>query len=624
MGKNGSNRRFLLYFVIALSAIIVYINSLDNAFHYDDEHDIVANAFLEKWENIPLLFTSSRFYKDDIIRADHYRPVVYVTYALNKITGGNSPFGYHVVNLAFHIGSAVMLFLIVRAMLDAGLEDRSQKIEVRSKMDGGRVNVFIALTAGLIFTVHPFNSEAVNYITARSSLMSGFFYLLAFWCWIKYRVELAAVRSQISSYFYLGSILAFLLAMLSKESAITLPVVLWLYDLYFHTPHSALRIPHFLNYRTYLAYLPFVLAVVVPAIAVRFLYWGGVAPAFKRSFTVQLYTELPVLVRHFKYFIFPVGLNIDHQTEIYKTFFTWPVAGSAVILAFYIFLAFLASRSKAIEWRVLSFFMLWFFIVLIPTIIIPLNAIFQENRGYLAVIVFTVFTGVMLNKMKIPLNPPFSKGGEGGFERLFSGKVRNYASVVILIILVLSYGAGTVYRNSVWRDGITLWTDAVEKSPQSSRAYTNLGTEYARRKMNEAALKSFMKALRLTESDGGAEPANIHYNLGTVYQQMGMYDMSVKEYLSVIDLRPEDFRPWYNLGVIYQQRGEAESAMKAYEMVITRNPSHFKSYHNIGLLYHNRGETSLAADYYRKALSINPGYARSRVNLEAIKRQEGR
>ena len=63
---------------------------------------------------------------------------------------------------------------------------------------------------------------------------------------------------------------------------------------------------------------------------------------------------------------------------------------------------------------------------------------------------------------------------------------------------------------------------------------------------------------------------------------------------------------------------------KPYEMVTERNSFHFKSYHNIGLLYHNRGETSLAADYYRKALSINPGYARSRVNLEAIKRQEGR
>jgi tetratricopeptide (TPR) repeat protein len=232
--------------------------------------------------------------------------------------------------------------------------------------------------------------------------------------------------------------------------------------------------------------------------------------------------------------------------------------------------------------------------------VIPLNAIFQENRGYLAVIVFAVFAGVILNKLKIP------------------------ASVVILIILVLSYGAGTVYRNSVWQDGMSLWSDAVAKSPESSHAHTNMGTEYARRGMNEEAIGNFLKALRLSGSDGGEDTANIHYNLGTVYQKMGREDMAVREYQAVIELSPADFRPWYNLGVIYQQKGELDAAMKAYEIVIERNRYHFKSYHNLGLLYHNRNEISLAAEFYRKALSINPDYARSRVNLEEIYKQEGR
>jgi len=376
-----------------------------------------------------------------------------------------------------------------------------------------------------------------------------------------------------------------------------------------------------------------VLAVVVPALIIRIIYWGGVVPSFKRSPLVQLYTSLPVLVKHLRFFVFPVGLNVEHYSEIYRSFFAWPVAGSAVVILLYILLAVLAFRTRSTEWKVVSFFMIWFFIVLLPTIVIPLNAIFQENRGYLAVIVFPVFAGVMLNKIKIPLNPPFSmveinyppleKGGEGGFERLFSSKVRNYASVVILIILVLSYGAGTIYRNSVWRNGMSLWSDAVAKSPQSSRAHINLGTEYSRLGRNEKAIESFLKALRLPDSGNSMEKANVHYNIGTVYQQMGRVDMAMNEYKFVAETNPQDFRPWYNLGVIYQQNGDAEAAMMAYEMVITRNPSHFKSYHNIGLLYNNRGETTLAAEYYRKALSINPDYARSRVNLEEIYKQEG-
>src|SRR3989304_2462976 len=114
-------RLYLISFLLIASlSIIVYINALDNGFHYDDEHDIVANSFIEKWENIPLFFTGTQFYRDEIIRTDHYRPLVYVTYALNKISGGNNPFGYHVVNLVFHIGTAMLLCLIIKAMLGSG------------------------------------------------------------------------------------------------------------------------------------------------------------------------------------------------------------------------------------------------------------------------------------------------------------------------------------------------------------------------------------------------------------------------------------------------------------------------------------------------------------------------
>src|SRR3990172_9889919 len=119
------------FIIIAGIAGTVYLNALNNGFHYDDEHDIVKNTYLEKWENVPRFFTSFQFYRDKILSTDHYRPLVYVSYALNKIVGGDNPYGYHVVNLVFHVGSALLLFLIIRAMLNSGT----------------------ALTAALIFAV---------------------------------------------------------------------------------------------------------------------------------------------------------------------------------------------------------------------------------------------------------------------------------------------------------------------------------------------------------------------------------------------------------------------------------------------------------------------------------------
>ncbi len=605
------------FVIIAVVSILIYANSLNNAFQYDDQVYLEENTNI-KTIGLPDIFLNPSSLFAPNTTTGHYRPLVLLMHVMNYRIHGLNPFGYHVVNLAFHVGSAVLLFLIVRAMLSGGM----------------------ALTAALIFAVHPFNSEVVNYITARSSVMSGFFYLLAFYCWVRYRNNPPLSpfnKGGLRGIFYVASLLAFLPGMLSKEVVITLPIVLWLYDLYFvhpvRTPHSAFRT--LFSWRTYLPYFPFVLAVVVPMMIIRIIYWGGVAPSFKRPLPVQLYTELPVLVKHLRLFIFPVGLNVDHYAEIYRSFFAWPVAVSAFILLVYLLLAAAAYRARSSEWRVVSFFMIWFFIVLLPTIVIPLNAIFQENRGYLAMIVFPVFAGVMLGKLtKIPLNPPFSKGeisspplekgGEGGFERLFSSKVRNYASVVILIILVLSYGAGTVYRNGVWRNGISLWSDAVAKSPESSLAHTNLGTGYAQQGRNDKAIEHFLKALRFSDPLARPHLANIHYNLGTTYQQMGRDDMAMGEYKVVAEISPSDFRPHYNLGVLYQQVGEDEAALEAYRAALKRHPSDFRSYHNIGLLYQNRGETALAAGFYRKALSINPDYVKSRVNLEAIYGQNRR
>src|SRR3989304_2840882 len=97
--KALNSRVILSFIIITIIATTVYLNALKNGFQYDDEQDIVRNTFLEKWENIPRFFTSFQFYRDEILRTDHYRPLVYVSYAVNKIVGGNNPFGYHAVNL---------------------------------------------------------------------------------------------------------------------------------------------------------------------------------------------------------------------------------------------------------------------------------------------------------------------------------------------------------------------------------------------------------------------------------------------------------------------------------------------------------------------------------------------
>src|SRR3989304_10499822 len=160
MKRLFSNNITVLILLIVLTGI-VYLNSLNNGFHFDDYHHIVKNKHIRSLSNIPRFFIDMNTFSFSDESSSHYRPLVLVSHAVNYSIGRLNPAGYHIMSLTFHIGTAFLLYLILKTMLGGG---------------------FIPLASALIFAVHPFNSEVVNYITARSSVMSGFFYLLSFYC----------------------------------------------------------------------------------------------------------------------------------------------------------------------------------------------------------------------------------------------------------------------------------------------------------------------------------------------------------------------------------------------------------------------------------------------------------
>ena len=106
------------FFLILAISIIVYLNSLNNSFHYDDKFYIVDNFYVRDIGNVPDAFLHPSYLAVGF-PTGHYRPLLFSSYALNYLLGGLSPAGYRIINLAFHIGSAYMLFLILQAMLNS-------------------------------------------------------------------------------------------------------------------------------------------------------------------------------------------------------------------------------------------------------------------------------------------------------------------------------------------------------------------------------------------------------------------------------------------------------------------------------------------------------------------------
>src|SRR3972149_3829141 len=323
--------------VLLVIGVGIYSNSLHNGFHYDDSHHIVKNKYLTTLRNTPLFFKEGRTFSDDPDMQNHYRPLLLTSYALNYFFGRLNPSGYHIVNLAFHIGSAFLIFLIVQAMLIPALIPLFPPLVKGDEGGFGEVGglkgssvLFAALAAGLIFLTTPFNSEVVNYIAARSSVMCTFFYLFSFYCWVKY-------RSTPSLYFYLASLLVFLLAMLTKEIAVTLPLMIFLYDRYFPREdaipaQAGVQNPgrgldshlrgndgHFSNLRSYLTYIPFAFVAGFIGFFLRKALFGNILSKGngpERDMAPHLLTASWSMLKYIYMTLFPSGLSIEHPAAL--------------------------------------------------------------------------------------------------------------------------------------------------------------------------------------------------------------------------------------------------------------------------------------------------------------------
>ena len=269
--------------IICAAVGLVYGNSLDGGFHYDDFHSIVDNPHIRDLANIPHFFVDPQLFSADPAKA-MYRPLLLVTYALNYALGGYSGTGFHLVNILLHMGCALLV----------------RQIGLRVGLDGGA-----ALGAALLFAVHPLASEPVNYISSRSEGLCAFFYLAAFW----------ALLGQSRSGYLLG-VACFVLALMTKSVAVSLPVVVLLWQRW------GARRP--LDWRHW-ALFGVAAAYVALLLGLRFL-----APAVAgapRGMGQQLWTQIKALGYYVKLVVMPVGLNVEHQ------FFVSLVPFSLAVLA---------------------------------------------------------------------------------------------------------------------------------------------------------------------------------------------------------------------------------------------------------------------------------------------------
>ncbi|MBI5756469.1 MAG: tetratricopeptide repeat protein [Nitrospirae bacterium] len=522
----GIKIRILLLFIgFSILGGILYVNTLDNGFTFDDAHVILQNEGIRHASRLIDIWSNTMHPGDDPVMAIHYRPMVYTSYMLSYAISGLDPFGYHMLSILIHILTAFLTALVLYRLT-------------------GRTSV--GVLAGLLFLVHPFNAEAVNYVTARSSQLYAMFYLLAFYAYLRYRLS---SRSSNSYLWLVLSLISFVLSMLSKELAVTFPLAILLYE-WFLGPAAGWRD----HLRRLQVPAGIGVVVVISYLAIRKVMLGAVlAPTVGRDLVKQLATESVVLVRTIGLILWPANLTIDHQAEVYKTFAAWPVALACLVLVGLLGLILWWVSTGDITKRTYAFLLAWFFMALSPLAVIQLYTVLQENRAYLAIVGIVGLEATGLVRLL-----------DWTRHRIHSLWWGVCAGTVTLILI---YGALTIQRNIVWQDDISLWGDAVQKEPYSALSREILGTAYSRLGQLDQAFEQFHRAWIINPTDPEAV-----FNVGLILEKQGRLNDAGLWYGAAFRLNSGFYAALLQVGKKGTEEGRLDDAIHVYKRAVLMWP----------------------------------------------------
>jgi protein O-mannosyl-transferase len=604
--------------VLAALCLVAYANSLPNPFQFDDIQGIVRNPTIRDLDRIPSYFTDIA--TSALATGRDWRPILQTTYALNYAMGGLNPIGYRITNLLLHIGTSWLIFLVVGEIFRLG---RIAITPLSATTPG--------LMAAFLFAIHPVNSEAVNYIWARSSVLMALFYLLAFYCFLRGpRSEQPQSRN-----WHAAGLVSFVLSIGTKAAGVTLPAVLVLYEVLFRNPYSVNPLKLFWKEpRRLIKYLPITL-LCFAYIGFRFIYLSGF---FKRvgsatsqvTGTVYLFTQFRAWIYYIRLFLWPNPLITDYPGFGWSySFWDTGVILSFCAIATILIVAWRIRRSQPVT----ALFTLWFFVVLLPEAsFIPLLDAVTGYRAYLANAGLAVVAALLsANALSWVWSRKAAKVREIG-----SGLRVGYGIAVGAIISVLV--VATVVRNYTWRTETSLWNNIVAKDPTNSRAYANLGLlaiergdypkaqdlldrsimlspksadGYMLRGYLSLVLEKYDRALddlnKAVEANPRA-PFNYYYR-GELFRKTGEFDKALADYRSALAILPFYTDAYLGMALVHMDRHETEEAITLCKKMIANDPDDVRGYHCLGILFMENKRYVEAIRAYQRGVQRKPSDA---------------
>jgi protein O-mannosyl-transferase len=525
---------------VVLAALLAYAGTLTYGFVWDDP--ILIRQRYERYtlSGLPELL-GSEFFAFTTQPTHYYRPVITLTFFLDLLAWGLRPAGFHLTNVLAHALVSTCVFWLARRATGPNPA---------------------ALLAGVLFAVHPTHSESVAFVSGRTDVFAALFMLTTMLAYARWR------DSRRFRWSFL-SLASFALALLSKEVAVMLPVLLpmhdWLLRRELRTRESILR--------SVLRYAPY-LAVLGAILLLRYIALGHLAETTGAPWAdgpARLLTSLKLAAWYARIVLVPFPDNLHYLIPTDGV----PPGPMWWLSAAWLLVLLALTALTLMRWPAAGFAALWFWVTLAPSMIVNVlpvaRPIMAERYLYVPSVGVCILLGLVLARAC------------RGACLTRATRLANAPCVVVGALLVLSC-ATTIWRNEAWKDDLRLNLRMVETSPEAPLPHYNLGLAHLRR--------------------GDVVLSHVHLKRAQDLQ------------------RPES--PWIlaTLGLVETLLGDREAGLTRARRAHARAPDDPVVLTVLADVHRARGEMDEARRLLQRALAIGPdlghppGGARARARLD--------
>ncbi len=547
--------------LVILATFISMFPTLKNEFvNWDDIIYVMNNDLIKSFSTDNLWKIFSSFYMGN------YHPLPILSFSFDYALFEMDPFGYHLHNLILHLVNVILVYYFVWLVLGK--------------------QMIPALFVALLFGIHPMHVESVAWISERKDLLYTAWFLIGLITYLFY------IKTSKKKY-YFWTLAAFLFSLLSKAQAVTFPLVLLLLDYIFSRKFTRMAI---------LEKIPFFLLSLIFGLIAIFAQEADNAlnPVGVTWIEALFFGQYSFVVYIFK-FLFPVHLSALHGYPL-------TAEGSA---PYYIYLSTLIFIIAAFviykTWQTrkyVAFGILFFLFTIFPVLqFLPVGQAIVAER-------YTYIPYIGLSILAVSLIFDLSK-------RIVSKNTRYFLDFLFIAALFV-FMVVTWERSKTWKDSDALWTDVIEKYPETVSAYVNRGYIYNQ-------YNRYTEAIRDCETGIQLDPDNykLYMNRAISYKRLNQYELAIADFSTTFLKNPDDFQPYLEKGIIYTDKlSKYDSGVINFRIFLKYNPDHPSGNFNLGVAYFKQGAYDSAWVYCVKAIDLNPKMSTPYYILAVIQAQQ--